>query len=55
VLGIEMPEALVACVEDIPIFRARYGVSRGNYALKVTEMLRHSDLTPRHKEFGVMP
>ncbi len=53
VFGIEMYEALVACVDEIPVFRARYGVSRGNYALKVTEMLRHSDLTPRHKDFGV--
>jgi flagellar motor switch protein FliM len=48
-----MSEALVACVDEIPVFRARYGVSRGNYALKVTEMLRHADLTPRHKDFGV--
>ena len=53
VFGIEMYEALVACVDEIPVFRARYGVSRGNYALKVTEMLRHSDLTPSHKDFGV--
>jgi len=53
VFGIEMSEALVACVDEIPVFRARYGVSRGNYALKVTEMLRHADLTPRHKDFGV--
>lgn len=55
VIGFEMPEALVACVDDIPIFRAHYGVSRGNYALKVVEMLRHSDLTPRHKELGANP
>mgnify|MGYP003353441921 CR=1 FL=1 len=50
--GFDMPDALVACVDDVPIFRAHYGVSRGNYALKVVEMLRHSDLTPRHKELG---
>lgn len=52
VLAIDMPDELTACVEEVPIFRARYGVSRGNYALKVTEMLRHSDLTPRYKEMG---
>lgn len=54
ILGIDMPDLLTACVDDIPIFRARYGQSRGNYALKVIEMLRHSELTPRHKELGAM-
>jgi flagellar motor switch protein FliM len=52
VLPLDMPEALTACIDEVPIFRARYGVSRGNYALKVVEMLRHSELTPRHLEFG---
>lgn len=52
ILSFDMPETLVACVDEVPIFRARYGVSRGNLALKVVEMLRHCELTPRHVELG---
>lgn len=42
VVPIEMPDKVVACVDDIPVFRAHYGMSRGNHALKVTEMIRHN-------------
>jgi len=52
ILSLDMPDALVARIDDIPIFRAHYGVSRGNYALKVVEMLRHSELTPRNIAVG---
>ncbi|MBI4696176.1 MAG: flagellar motor switch protein FliM [Gammaproteobacteria bacterium] len=53
VLPIELPETVVARVDDVPVFRAKYGVSRGNLALKVTQMMHHSDLTPRTPEVGV--
>lgn len=52
ILALDMPDALVARVDDIPIFRAHYGVSRGNYALKVVELLRHADVTPRNISVG---
>jgi flagellar motor switch protein FliM len=52
ILSLDMPDALIARIDDIPIFRAHYGVSRGNYALKVVEMLRHSELTPRNIAMG---
>lgn len=52
VLSFEMPESVMALVEDVPIFRAHYGVSRGNYALKVVEVLRHSQYSPRTMEVG---
>ena len=45
VIPIEMPEQVVATVDDIPVFRARYGTSRGNHALKVTEMIRHDQVS----------
>lgn len=52
VLAIDLPEAIIARVEEVPVFRARYGVSRGNLALKVVELVKHSELTPRNLEWG---
>jgi len=42
VIPIEMPKQVIASVGDIPVLRAHYGMSRGNHALKVTEMIRHN-------------
>lgn len=44
VIGIEMPKTIVATVGDVPVFRANFGASRGNCALKVVENLRHDKL-----------
>ncbi len=52
VLTIDLPDAILARVDDVPIFRARYGVSRGNLALKVVDRVKHSELTPRTLEMG---
>ncbi len=56
VLPFEMPEHLTATVDDIPVFRAQYGMSRGKHALKVSEMIRHNRvstaLTPLTQEEG---
>ena len=41
VIPFDFPESITATVEEIPVFRARYGVSRGNHALKVVNMIRH--------------
>ncbi len=35
VIPIDMPELLMARVEDVPVFRGRFGVSQGKQALKV--------------------
>jgi flagellar motor switch protein FliM len=40
VIPVDIPQEIVAHVEEAPVFRARYGVSRGNYALKVVEMIQ---------------
>lgn len=37
VIPIELPAMVLACSEDIPIFRGHYGISRGNNAIKVVE------------------
>jgi flagellar motor switch protein FliM len=47
VLRMELPELALAHIDDVPLFRAKYGVSRGNYALQVVNLLRHADVTPR--------
>ncbi len=55
VLRIDLPETALAFIDDVPVFRAKYGVSRGNYALQVDTLLRHSDITPRATDLGVKP
>ena len=39
VLPFDFPETVTATIEDVPVFNASYGMSRGNHALKVTEVL----------------
>jgi flagellar motor switch protein FliM len=52
IVPLDMPDPLTAVIDEVPIFRARYGVSRGNYALKIVEILRHSELAPRQFDIG---
>ena len=53
VLAIDLPARVIARVEDVPVFRAKYGVSRGNLALKVIEIIGHADVTSENFETGV--
>ncbi len=39
VIPIELPKKVTVLAEDIPVFRGRYGVSRGNMAVKVLEQV----------------
>ena len=39
VIAMEMPEAVIGRIEDIPVLRARFGRSRTNLALKVIDMI----------------
>jgi flagellar motor switch protein FliM len=43
VFGIEMPETVLGRVEQVPVFRAKFGASRGNCALKVVETMHHGE------------
>lgn len=40
VIPVDLPDYLVSRVEGVPVFRAVYGVSDGNYALKVIDRVR---------------
>ncbi len=46
VIPVEIPDFVTAEIEGIPVFRGQYGVSRGNRALKVVEMIRHDTAPP---------
>ena len=39
---IDMPDEIVATVEDVPVLRGRFGNSHGSLALKVTQNIRHA-------------
>jgi len=52
VFGIEMPETVLARVEQVPVFRAKFGVSRGNCALKVVETVNHGEVGGGEIELG---
>lgn len=39
IIPIEMPESVIVNAGGLPSFRAKYGVSRGHAALKITEMI----------------
>ena len=43
VIDIEMPETVLARVQQVPVFRGKFGASRGNLALKVVETIHHGD------------
>ncbi|MEJ2423733.1 MAG: flagellar motor switch protein FliM [Candidatus Thiodiazotropha sp.] len=40
VIPIEMPEEVVVEAADVPIFKARLGISDGNYALKISDWMK---------------
>lgn len=39
IIPIDMPEKVVLCVENLSVFRGKFGVSRGNNAIKIDEKL----------------
>lgn len=47
VISLEIPEAIVAEVDGVPIFECRYGIKNGQYALRVNKILAGVD------QFGV--
>ena len=50
VIGFDMPSTVTGCVDDVPVFRATYGVTHGAMALKVVEPINHGQLMPREYE-----
>ncbi len=49
VIPVDIPDVVTAEIEGIPVFRGQYGLSRGNRALKVVEMIRHDVAAPAIK------
>ena len=54
VFPIELPQTVVACVDEVPVFRGAVGASRGNVALKVVEHIRHSELMSPNISLGAI-
>jgi flagellar motor switch protein FliM len=42
VIPINMPKTVDVCVDDLPLFRGQLGVSHGNHAVRVTEVIRRT-------------
>ena len=42
VIALEIPEAIIAAVDGVPVMECRYGQFNGQYALKVEKMLTSS-------------
>ncbi|MCU7923950.1 MAG: flagellar motor switch protein FliM [Candidatus Thiodiazotropha sp. (ex Dulcina madagascariensis)] len=42
IIPIEMPEEVEVEAADVPVFKARLGVSDGNYALKINQWIQHN-------------
>jgi len=40
VLPFNLPKSIDLCVEDMPVFKGSFGVSNGNNAVKITEIIR---------------
>lgn len=50
IIPIEMPNEVVAMVEDVPMFRASYGEHNDKAALKITKIIEHpKDPTPNYQ------
>ncbi len=45
IIPIEIPESVVLYVEDVPVIRGQYGVSRGSMAIKVKEVIERSTMS----------
>ena len=46
VISLEIPEAIVACVDGIPLAECKYGTQNGQYAIKVDRLLTVGDEPP---------
>jgi len=41
IIPVDLPETIVLNVEDIPLFRGKFGVSNGINAIKIMEHIKH--------------
>jgi len=47
VVSLDLPDAVVAAVDGVPVLECRYGVMNGQYALKVEKLIGSSSAQPR--------
>ncbi|MEW9900083.1 flagellar motor switch protein FliM [Chitinivorax sp. PXF-14] len=52
VISLEIPEAIVAEVDGVPVFECKYGVKNGQYALKVNKVLAGADQLGSGEDLG---
>jgi flagellar motor switch protein FliM len=47
VISLDLPDAVIAAVDGVPVLECRYGVMNGQYALKVEKLVGSSSAQPR--------
>ena len=43
IISVDLPEKSVLKIEDIPVFRGKYGIHQGMNAVKITEAIKHTN------------
>ena len=41
IIPVNLPETVILNVEDIPLFRGKFGVANGSNAIKIAEYIKH--------------
>lgn len=54
IIPLEVPDLITVCAEGVPVFRGRYGVSRGNVAVKVVEQVSFPGRETKQNELEVI-
>jgi flagellar motor switch protein FliM len=44
IIPFDMPDEVTLIAEDIPVFRGEYGMSNGNRAIKIKEVIKLEEL-----------
>ncbi|WP_028453345.1 flagellar motor switch protein FliM [Chitinilyticum aquatile] len=52
VISLDIPEAIIAEVDGVPVLECKYGILNGQYALKVNKLLSSSELLGGSEELG---
>lgn len=52
VISLDIPEAIIAEVDGVPVLECKYGILNGQYALKVNKLLSSSELLVGSEELG---
>lgn len=50
IIPVEIPDLVTVCAEGVPVFRGKYGLSRGNMAVKVVEQVTFPEKEKRMSE-----